>query len=468
MIRISTKIRGLLMAGAVATLFVGVPAVDQMAHAQTAPAPQTLDQLLQQVRRGSTEAAERNKQREAEFRAARNEQQAILTRAKAELEQELARSQQLEASFADGELRLGELTGQLQERMGTLGELFGVVRQVAGDTRGTIEDSLISAQLPGRAAPLEALAQSKELPSIQQLQDLWFLLQQQMTEAGKVAKFPGSYITVGGEQVQAEIVRVGPFVAFTDGKYLRYEPGQGIFVELARQPSDRLAGLTSDFMDVESGYADIGIDPTKGQLLTLLIQEPTFMERVDQGGIVGYVILAIGAIGLLLALERIITLTITGMKVRGQMKSREVKKNNPLGRVLAVYEENRNADVETLELKLDEAILKEIPRLERGISTLKVFAAIAPLLGLLGTVTGMILTFQAITLFGTGDPKLMAGGISQALITTVQGLVVAIPMVLLYSICNGRAKTVIEILEEQSAGLIAQRADEEHIRDRAA
>ncbi|WP_119677788.1 MotA/TolQ/ExbB proton channel family protein [Indioceanicola profundi] len=461
MIRFSTKVRSLLMAGAVATLFAGVPAVAQNA-------PQTLDQLLQQVRRGSQEAAERNKQREAEFRAARDQQQAILAKAKAQLEAELGRSQQLEATFADGEIRLGELTGQLQERMGTLGELFGVVRQVAGDTRGVIQESLISGQLPGRAEPLDALAKSKELPSIQQLQDLWFLLQQEMTETGKVVKFPGTYVTTDGEQVQADLVRVGPFVAFTDGKYLRYESGQGIFVELARQPSDRLAAMTSTFMGTQSGYADVGIDPSRGQLLSLLIQEPTFLERVDQGGIVGYVILAIGAIGVLLALERIITLTITSAKVRGQMKSREIRKNNPLGRVLAVYEENRTADVETLELKLDEAILKEIPRLERGISTIKVFAAIAPLLGLLGTVTGMILTFQAITLFGTGDPKLMAGGISQALVTTVQGLVVAIPMVLLYSICNGRAKSVIEVLEEQSAGLIAQRADEEHIRDRAA
>lgn len=466
MIRFTDKIRGLLLAGAVATIAFG-GAVTGTAHAQSGA--QSLDQLLEQVRRGSQEAAERNRQREAEFRANRAEQQNLLNRAKGQLDQELARSQQLEAQFADGELRLGELTGQLQERMGTLGELFGVVRQVAGDTRGVIQESLISGQLPGRAEPLEVLAQSKELPSIEQLQQLWYLLQQEMTETGKVVKFQGNYTTVDGQQVQADIVRVGPFVAFTDGKYLRYESGQGIFIELARQPEGRPTALTASFMDTAPGTTgDVGVDPTRGQLLSLLIQEPTFMERVDQGGLVGYITLALGAIGGLLALERIITLTITAAKVRGQMKTREIRKNNPLGRVLAVYEENRSADVETLELKLDEAILKEIPRLERGISTIKVISALAPLLGLLGTVTGMILTFQAITLFGTGDPKLMAGGISQALVTTVQGLVVAIPMVLLYSVCAGRAKAVIEVLEEQSAGLIAMRADEEHSRDRAA
>lgn len=421
MIRFTPKIRGLLIAGAVASLFTGVPAV-----AQDASAPQTLDQLLQQVRRGSQEAAERNKQREAEFRAARNEQAAILDKAKAALNQELSRSQQLEQEFAKGEQQLGELTAQLQERMGTLGELFGVVRQVAGDTRGVLDESLITGQFPGRAKPLEQLSQSKELPSIQQLQELWFLLQQEMTETGRVAKFDTTIINTDGEQLQAPA------------------------------------------LEAQSGLVDVGIDPSRGQLLSLLIQEPTLSERVDQGGVVGYVIIGIGIIGVLLALERMINLSITGAKVRGQMKASEIRKNNPLGRVLAVYDENQHADVETLELKLDEAILKEIPKLERGISTIKVFAAIAPLLGLLGTVTGMIKTFQAITLFGTGDPKLMAGGISEALVTTVLGLVVAIPMVLLYSLCAGRAKSVIEVLEEQSAGLIAQRADEEHFRDRAA
>jgi len=463
MIRFNSKIRGLLLAGAVASICAAVPAV-----AQNAAAPASLDQLLEQVRRGSQEAAERNKQREAEFRAARNEQAALVQRAKAQLEQGLAQSQQLERQFAEGEQRLGELTGQLQERMGTLGELFGVVRQVAGDTRGTIEESLISGQLPGRAAPLEKLAQSKELPSIQQLQELWFLMQQEMTETGRVVKFPATVVNLDGEQVQATVGRVGPFVAVSDRGYLRYDSAQAKFVELGRQPSGRFTDLISGFLNASQGFADIGVDPSRGQLLSLLVQTPTFRERLDMGGTVGWIIVGIGVVGVLLALERLISLSITGAKVRAQVKNREIRKDNPLGRVLAVYEENRHADVETLELKLDEAILKEIPKLERGISTIKVIAAVAPLLGLLGTVTGMIKTFQAITLFGSGDPKLMAGGISEALVTTVEGLCVAIPTVLLYAFVSGRAKSVIEVLEEQSAGLIAQRADEEHVRDRAA
>ena len=127
--------------------------------------------------------------------------------------------------------------------------------------------------------------------------------------------------------------------------------------------------------------------------------------------------------------------------------------------MLAVYHENRDIDEETLQLKLDEAILKEQPALQARIAFIKIISMVAPLLGLLGTVIGMIVTFQAITLFGTGDPKTMAGGISQAFITTVLGLVVAIPTVLLHSIVQSRSTGVMHILTEQSAGLIAEHAE---------
>jgi biopolymer transport protein ExbB len=184
-------------------------------------------------------------------------------------------------------------------------------------------------------------------------------------------------------------------------------------------------------------------------------------ERIDQGGPIGYTILVIGGIGFLLVIERMITLTLVGRKVRAQIKSNTVSPNNPLGRVLMVYEENKNVDVETLELKLDEAILKELPALERFLSTLKLIAAVAPLLGLLGTVTGMIETFQSIVLFGTGDPKMMASGIAEALVTTMEGLWVAIPTVLLHSFVASRSGAVVQVLEEQAAGIVALHAEQD-------
>ena len=194
-------------------------------------------------------------------------------------------------------------------------------------------------------------------------------------------------------------------------------------------------------------------------MLSAFINTPTLVERWHQGRQVGYVITAVGVVGILIALIRFVVLQLVGMKVSSQLKSTTVNSDNPLGRVLAVHEENPNMDTETLELKLNEAVLKEIPKLESSLTLIKIIAAVAPLLGLLGTVTGMIITFQSITIFGAGDPKTMAGGISSALVTTVLGLIVAIPTLLAHTIVNGRAKGIIHVLEEQAAGIIARNAE---------
>jgi len=200
----------------------------------------------------------------------------------------------------------------------------------------------------------------------------------------------------------------------------------------------------------------MAVDPSRGAILGLLSQAPSLVERIQQGGLVGYVIIVLGALGVLIAIERLVSLARAGGGIKAQLKASKADAGNALGRILAVYESNRSVDFETLELKLDEAILREAPALERRQGWIKVLAAVAPLLGLLGTVVGMINTFQAITLFGTGDPKLMAGGISTALVTTVLGLIVAIPLVLLHSLVASRSKMLVEILEEQSAGIIAR------------
>ena len=167
----------------------------------------------------------------------------------------------------------------------------------------------------------------------------------------------------------------------------------------------------------------------------------------------------VGAIGLLLALERLVSLTIIKAKVDKQLKSDKFSDNNPLGRIMRVKDTYPDTDTESLELHLTEAILGEVPKLGRNLTIIKIISVVAPLMGLLGTVTGMINTFQAITLFGTGDPKLMAGGISTALVTTVLGLVVAIPMTLLYAMLNTRSKNIVFVLQEQAAGVIAERSE---------
>jgi len=201
----------------------------------------------------------------------------------------------------------------------------------------------------------------------------------------------------------------------------------------------------------------MALDPSRGRLLALLVQSPSLEERIHQGGIIGYIILAIGALGLLIVLERFIVLTWLQTTINRQLKAwKNPTENNPLGRILKVC--RPEYDTEVLGLKLDEAILKEIPKIKAGLATLGIFIAMAPLLGLLGTVTGMIETFQAMTLFGTGDAKLMSGGISEALITTALGLVIAIPLMLLHSFLSGKSNRLIHILDEQSAALVANHA----------
>ena len=257
-----------------------------------------------------------------------------------------------------------------------------------------------------------------------------------------------------------QVTRIGVFTAVSDGEFLNYDGEKRALELVLRQPGAELLNAADDFGSAAAGsLVTAPIDPSKGALLNLLTQRASFGETIEQGGYVGYIIIAIGIIGTLLALWRLFVLWTTSSKVNSQAKSNTASEGNPLGRVLKIYQDNPEADVETLELKLDEAILREISGLETFLSTIKVFSAIAPLLGLLGTVTGMIETFQMITLFGTGDPKLMAGGISEALVTTMLGLVVAIPLTLLHSLVQSRAKSVAEVIEEQSAGMVARRAE---------
>ena len=422
-----------------------------------------LDALLKQLEEGKFAQTEQNKQREQEFMAQRAEQDRILRETAQLRDRTLATSEQLETTFEENEFKLADLNEALTNRLGSLKELFGVLQQVAGDTKNKFYNSVVSAEIPGRAAFLDQLAQdmgsSSKLASIDEIEQVWYEIQREMTQSGKVTKFTTDVVEAGGAKVSKEVVRVGPFALVSDGKYLDYNGLTGTVAELIRQPAGRYGESAAELQASNGELVKFGIDPTGGSILGLLVQAPNLQERVEQGGVVGYIILIVGAFGLLLSIERLFTLTIIRTKVNRQLKSKEVKSTNPLGRVLKVRDEHPNADTEALELHLTEAILAEVPKLGRNLTIIKIISVVAPLMGLLGTVTGMINTFQAITLFGTGDPKLMAGGISTALVTTVLGLVVAIPTTLLYAMLNTRSKNIVYILQEQAAGVIAERAE---------
>ncbi len=426
----------------------------------------SLDALLERVKAGRVQDAKENAARIAAFKANKAQQVKLLAGARAARRREEARSEKLETAFEENDVKIIELEIALKERLGSLKELFGVLQQSAGDARGQFESSLTHVQFPERIDFLTDLAQkmgqTNRLASLEEIEHLWFELQREMTETGKVARFPASVVTTDGNEVQRDVVRVGAFNVISGGKYLQFVPETGRLLELARQPQQRYLDKLADLESASSGTTAFGLDPSRGQILSLLVQAPSLGERIDQGGVVGYVIICLGALALLIALERIGTLTFTGLRVRMQAGKPNEPGNNPLGRILQVYHDNPKADIETLELKLSEAMLKETPKINRLLMFLKIIAVVAPLLGLLGTVTGMIITFQAITLFGTGDPKLMAGGISQALVTTVLGLCVAIPTVLLHTLVASRARRLNQVLEEQAAGMIAMQSETQH------
>ncbi|NKF51801.1 MotA/TolQ/ExbB proton channel family protein [Shewanella sp. WXL01] len=424
-----------------------------------ADAPKTIDQLLQQVQKDRADANKTNKKREAEFLNERGDKAALLKREKAALAAEVQRGKDLAQAFTDNERKIAQLEEDRKIAQGDLGEMFGVVKGEAGDFAGKLVGSNVTAQFPGRDTFIAELGARKELPKIHELEKFWEDQLFEMVQSGKVVKFNADVTGLDGGVRNTEVTRVGAYNLLADGQYVVYNADLGLIQELSQQPGAEQVSSVKSFNNATSGYEKLFVDPARGVLLSVFTQKATIEERIEAGGTIGYIIIGLLIFGALIAIERLIKLYVVGAQVSRQRKDIENPGNNPLGRILQTYQDNKDVDVETLELKLDEAILKETPALEARISIIKVLAAIAPMMGLLGTVTGMIATFQTIQLFGTGDPRLMAGGISMALMTTVQGLVAALPLMLMHAIVIARSKSVVQVLEEQSAGLVAEHAE---------
>lgn len=427
--------------------------------------PLNLDDLLKRLEKGQQLQNAENQTREKTFQQQKLEQDKLSKQANRDRDNAVKLSEKLERTFEKNEFELADISEALDKKMGSLKELFGVLQQVSGEAAGKMKSSNVSAQFPGRDVFFDELAQSmggsSKLASIEEIEKVWFELQREMTEQGKVVTFKTDVVEAGGDKVNKEVTRVGAFSLVADGQYLSLHPTTGTLSELLRQPSSRFTNTISELEATDGQVVPFALDPTGGSIIALLVQAPNLEERVDQGGTVGYIILGVGLVAFLIALERFITLTIVGGKVKRQMKDSVARDNNPLGRVLKVKEQFPTVAFDTLELKLSEAILREMPKITARLSLIKIVSVIAPLLGLFGTVTGMIQTFQDIALFGTGDPKTMAGGISMALMTTVLGLVVAIPTIVLSSVLNTRSRDILFILQEQSAGIIAQRSEKQ-------
>lgn len=456
--RVFAKKNILSIAAAGVLLFAGaVQAQDNKAT--------SIDQLLQMMKESKVRESQEHQQREAEFLREKNQRASLLANAEKTRAQEEARSAELEAAYEKQDLQIKAMRAQLDERMGSLKELFGHLKTASGDLQANLKNSLVSLQYPGRADFATELSKKMDsetsLPTIEEIERLIYEIQRETVEAGKVVRFKAKVANADGQQSEQDVVRIGNYGAISGGKYLFFSAGSDTLNVPRMQP----AGLPdpSNLENATSGFTQVGIDPTLplgGEIMQIMVARPDLKERLSQGGLVGYIIIfGLGGIGLILIVWRFIALTVIGGKVSKQLKANRASTDNPLGRVLKVAEENPAVDTESLELKLEEAVLKERPSIESGLNMIKIISMVAPLMGLLGTVTGMIQTFQAITDFGAGDPKLMAGGISTALVTTVQGLIVAIPTVFMHTILSGKAKRIVHVLEEQSAGIIAEKAE---------
>jgi biopolymer transport protein ExbB len=441
-------------------------AVSSQSYAQQ-PAS-TLAELLDNVEQDRVSQTAEHREREQRFQQQANQQQQILDETKARIEQENATNAELTTQFDANQLVIAERREALRTARADLNELLGTIQGVAGDFRSIVENSLVSAQYDGREEFLDdfisRVASDTEQVRIDEIERFWFFMQQELVESGKVVKYDAMVSLPSGEQSTRTVTRIGAFNAVAGGDYLSYSGEIGHLQVLSRQPSPDVVSRASALESANSGMHRVGIDPTGalgGSMMANLINFPTAAEQVrDNSGVIGFAIVGVGAIAVFIALIRSFILTIVAARVNAQIKSSDKpNKNNPLGRVLLVAEANPNVDTETLELKLGEAILKETPALERFLTLIKICSTIAPLMGLLGTVTGMIQVFQQITVYGAGDPTIMAGGISMALMTTVEGIVAAIPAILMHAWVKGKADNIIHIMEEQATGIIARKAE---------
>lgn len=447
------------------------------AQAEERKKAQMFATLAEQIRQLRAREAELLQQKEAEARRDLQEQERLAQEQVARRDRAEAYSQELDRRWDANEARIEEITALLRQHEGNLGELFGVTRQIAGDAAGVMQESLLSTQFEAqqgeeeRAEFMRRLAGAKALPSIRELERLWFELMREMTGSGKTVRYQTDVRQLedgedtGTSEVE-EVVRVGPFTVTSGNDFLGYLPGEKLLTELDGVLTGHFRGIAADLAETppDAGYVRAVVDPAGGALLGLYLKRPNWLQRIHLGEAVGYVIIAVGILGVLLSLYQYAYLLKTRLAVKAQLKNlSRPSDDNPLGRLLLAFGASNGEgkgkqpdNVEVAELRLSEAVLREVPRLERFQSFLRLAVAAGPLLGLIGTVIGMIITFHAIVASGSSDPKLMAHGIGQAMIATVLGLGIAIPLLFINAGLTAFSRGITQILDEQSDALLAE------------
>jgi biopolymer transport protein ExbB len=430
----------------------------------------TLDDLLKQVEQVRADENQAFQMRRAEYeqKATQAEKDALLRTAEQTRAGLDTTSKRLSDTYAANELQISNMNTQLRDKAGQLGlaELFGLARQSANDTSSILQQSLITTQFPAPAGEpardewLLQFASARATPTATDLERLWLEIQREMTASGQVAKYRTAVVQPGGEAVDSEVIRIGPFTALANGQFLAYLPNLRSLNVLPRQLPSQFMEIAERFTATTSGYAQAVVDADRGVMLGLYVERPTPMERVESGEWIGVIIITVGVAGALAFVFQLISLVLVRLSVSSQLKHLDrPTANNPLGRVLLAFKGDKakiEEDADVAELRITEAVLREVPKLERFQAFLRLCVAAGPLLGLIGTVVGMILTFQSITESGSSDPKLMANGIGVAMIATVLGLFVAIALLFANALLNSLSRGVVQILDEQSAGMLAE------------
>lgn len=438
-------------------LILGLFAQDNNIEEPVVPVITDLDLLVESVKNTASIRAKEDKARLDRFLSDKNRQQYLLNQMKAKLDAEEDRSERLTKEYEDNDKTLSELEEQLTLKLGSFGELFGIVRQTAGESKGQFMLSLTNIEYPERIEFLGDLAERKslDLPTSAELDRLWYEILNELNQSGKVKVYNTDILSKSGELVNTDIIRIGVFNSVADGDYLNLVSEQNVLEYLAKQPEGSIRRSARKLQNNEVEYREVFIDPTRGSLLSKLIDRAGFFERINQGGFVGYIILLILSAGLAMGVIQFLFLRNESQTIENELDSGNYSESSTLGKLNNIYSKYKGDTPEELEAQLEDVLAKAAPALEKNLSIIKLLAAVAPLLGLLGTVIGMIETFQAITLFGTGDPKLMAGGISQALVTTMLGLIAAVPLLFVHNILDSRSRAISQIYEEQAIGFVA-------------
>ncbi len=397
-----------------------------------------IQDLINRVEKNREELSAMDNARVNEFIKKVADRRFLLSKAKKQLADEEARNVRLEDLFEANEIKLSELETELNIKLGVLGELFGVARQMAGELQADSESAYNFTEYPNRTDALNEIGKIK-VHNLKNLEDLWVLHLNEIASSGEIKVISANVINSSGDIEEDQLVRYGPFNMVKNRSFVKTDVANNAFSVLQKQPDRSLRRKFRSHYRSD-GYAVAPIDPTRGFLLSLYLDKPSTFERIAQGKLIGFIIVLIGISGLIFAAYRYYTLYLYSKTIKSKDENDIFSKIDNIS--------NTSKDVETFERECDEVLLTVNGNLSWGVNWIKFLAAVAPLLGLLGTVIGMIETFQAITVFGTGDPKQMAGGISQALVTTMLGLIFAAPLLAMYTLLSEKVSEILQEIEE--------------------